>query len=286
MIMPIIIGTSVIALGFLANTFFGNTDTSRPAPKRVVEEDVKISAPSALPNSETPFKSGDNGVLFDLSAKNQIVLEGEITPMMAASFKAALASSYLDLTENPLLVFLNSKGGDLYAAMDIGRAIRANKSSVTVVRPKSECYSSCVFILLAGEQRGLLGRIGIHRPYSLSPTESAQATEQIFTKVSADAKSYLREMRVRDGLFDDMVNIPPSAIHVFSSINELQKYGILIYDPIIEETAAATNMKHYRITDRQVYNQRWHLVQSVCMHLSSDWDAQGCMDRVMNGGTP
>lgn len=273
---------SIIAVGFLLNITLAkkNIPHASLAPTQRKESIIEVPSPS-LPL----FRNGENGVFVDTANDNQIAIIGEITPMMAASFKSAIANSAEIAAGKLLFVSLNSKGGDLYAAMDIGRSIRTRYASVTTVNVGKECLSSCVFILLAGEQRGLLGRIGIHRPYALNPSEDAQATLRMFTKVSTDAKDYLKSIRVREGLFDDMFNIPPTDLHVFTSLAEFSKYGIQRFDPVYEEAMAASAMKRRGIS-REVYNQRLHLVNSVCMFRPPSSDIQGCVDRAMNGDVP
>jgi membrane-bound ClpP family serine protease len=59
-------------------------------------------------------------------------------------------------------VILNSPGGVIYSAKQIGRLIRGNHLS-TWVMPHDECSSACVLILQAGVCKMANGEVGIHR---------------------------------------------------------------------------------------------------------------------------
>ena len=86
-----------------------------------------------------------------------IVLTGEITRSTTPQFFAALNDARIVLQRKaaptfPLLVYLNSLGGDVVEAMKIGRAIR-KANLQTDVTSTQECSSSCVLILAAGVER-------------------------------------------------------------------------------------------------------------------------------------
>lgn len=75
---------------------------------------------------------------------NRIELHGEITKDDPARFRAVLAR--LEQTEGSLQlkrVHLDSGGGDVFAAMEIGRQIRAKLMATDV---SMRCISACVFI--------------------------------------------------------------------------------------------------------------------------------------------
>jgi hypothetical protein len=81
-----------------------------------------------------------------------------------------------------LVVHLNSTGGDLDAALQIGQTIRKYDGIVQVLK-NSTCYSSCALIYIAGVRRSNLGMIGLHRPYFASAPQSRQSIE---TRSSVD----------------------------------------------------------------------------------------------------
>jgi hypothetical protein len=65
------------------------------------------------------------------------------------------------------MAILGSEGGDLAAALAMGRYLRAMNFDV-VILPDAVCYSACVFLLAAGIDKKVQGHVGIHRPYFTS----------------------------------------------------------------------------------------------------------------------
>ena len=67
-------------------------------------------------------------------------------------------------------VELDSPGGDVEAAMEIGRIFR--KERVWVLLPTSAvCFSACVLVLAGSVNRLIFGKVGIHRPYLEVPRQ-------------------------------------------------------------------------------------------------------------------
>jgi len=96
---------------------------------------------------------------------------------------------------------LNSRGGSLEEAMEIGRWVRKNKIH-TRMPSNSECFSSCVYIFAAGVSRVSFSfwaqKVGIHRPYLTQlPKEGVQVAMR---KALADSRAYFAEMNVPERL--------------------------------------------------------------------------------------
>ena len=87
---------------------------------------------------------------------------------LATSIPAAQASatSFSYSGEPVVRVFLNSKGGEVLAAVQLGRIIRSQAIEVWVDK-SAECTSACILVLAAGVSRVAIpgARLGIHRPY-------------------------------------------------------------------------------------------------------------------------
>lgn len=231
-----------------------------------------------------------NGIRFEKDgAYTYINIEGEITQKMATLFDIAINDSRFLQPMDMLLLKVNSGGGDLYAAMSIGRALKkrdeARKDRGVFVKPDSKCYSSCIFILAAGLQRVREGSIGIHRPYSTNPKEDMDTISRSLDKIAVDAKSYLREMGVSETLYDHMVNVPPDKIYTFKTAMEMDQYGLLGVDPAFEERKAAIYMKSRGISSRQEYNARKGKADEVCIAQNLISESYGdCYERIMRGG--
>ncbi len=127
----------------------------------------------------TPIK----GLVFKIS--DEILILGEIDSITAITFKRVL-QRYLSArgNQNTVNIALDSPGGDIYAAMEIGKTIRETSNHAVYIRENGVCYSSCVLIFAGGAQRFVYhGSLGIHRPYSLNPSTDRQTSQRWFNNV-------------------------------------------------------------------------------------------------------
>jgi hypothetical protein len=168
--------------------------------------------------------------------------------------------------------------------MNIGHSIRNDGNNVVTVWDDKVCFSSCVFILAGGEQRDRRGMIGIHRPYLTEPTSDGAALRRWYERLSTDAKTYLREMNVRESLFDDMVSIPPEQIHIFQSAQEMDRYGLLDWDPVAEEQLSAAQMQRFGIANKSLLYERKQQLERECINRVPANQFEACYERVMRGG--
>jgi len=164
---------------------------------------------------------------------------------------------YLDGT----MVVLNSEGGDLVAAMEIGQIIRS-RSLLTDVGGTARCASACVFILAAGVDRSAYGKIGIHRPHfddryfaDLTLAQARAKYEQLQTM----ATRYLREMGMPDDLYIEMMRIPSDGIRWLSP-EESYKLGLDGLDPAYEEWLRAQYAQQFGADGYQRHISGWKLL--------------------------
>lgn len=108
-------------------------------------------------------------------------------------------------------VSLNSIGGDVGAALSIGRMLRREDKSA-VVGPDDVCISACVLVLAGATHRAIMGgKVGIHRPFV--GQDSATTPEQQKTQyegIERAVRGYLHEMNIDARLYDDMFRISPT----------------------------------------------------------------------------
>jgi len=62
------------------------------------------------------------------------------------------------------MIYLNSPGGDVTAAIATGRLLRSVEAPVAI-KDNQECVIACVLILAGATNRLIYGKVGIHRPY-------------------------------------------------------------------------------------------------------------------------
>ena len=96
-----------------------------------------------------------------------ILITGEIVDGDSERFSQLVNSTKNIVNEG--FVVLNSPGGKVAEAINIGEMLRANGFS-TAVLDKTDCQSACALIWLAGKKRiaTSTSRIGFHQSYTLS----------------------------------------------------------------------------------------------------------------------
>ncbi len=120
---------------------------------------------------------------------------------------------------------LDSSGGQVEAAIRAGDAI--GESGWTVwVREGSVCHSACVFVLAAGDNRLISGKVGIHRMMRISSTATSRAElNRELQEVYGNVKDYLERNGVAVAVADLMMTVPNRSLRLLSS-DELKQYGL------------------------------------------------------------
>lgn len=161
-------------------------------------------------------------------------------------------------------VMLDCPGGDIFAAMKIGRHLRAMRA-IAWVDSNGRCLSACVLVLAGAVSRqiGDGARVGIHRPYSDSTEPRTFGEQQAkYDEVHRSVRAYLLEMNVPESLFDDMVRVPSSQMQLLSK-KALNDYGLSGIDPVeadLRDAAAARD----RGLSRVEYLRRKGAAQMEC----------------------
>jgi hypothetical protein len=184
--------------------------------------------------------------------------------------------------------YIDSPGGNVAAAMAIGRMIRKERLTVLVWKGQ-ECLSACVMVLVGAAHRGFYGKIGIHRPFFDPPIDSQPLTpdkvRDNYQRMLQEIRSYLREMNVSERLADDMLAIGPANVRYLSR-KQLEDYGLGAVDPIEQETIDLQEAQALGL-DRREYMRRKALSLATCLEDSSlkTLDAiLACEERVMKSG--
>jgi len=151
-------------------------------------------------------------------------------------------------------IFLNSRGGDVTAAMKIGRIVR-KYDGWTIINRDNKCYSSCALIYIAGVSRDINGKgeLGLHRPYFAAAPQSREAIQRQVPIMLTTLKNYVAEMGVSDNFYQEMVNTEPSGIRIYrtETIDRLVSPS----DPTNDEIVTANGARNYGITTSE-YRKR------------------------------
>ena len=160
---------------------------------------------------------------------------------------------------------LDSRGGDVAAAMEIGRIIRSVDGS-THIGENARCYSSCALIFISGVNRSNLGELGLHRPYFASAPLSREEIEKQAPLMRSAVKKYVEEMGITDSFFERMFNTDPSEMEILQ-IDESEKI-VPATDPVYDEIQTANLARRYGLTTSE-YRKRASLASSCYEGISS-----------------
>jgi hypothetical protein len=173
-----------------------------------------------------------------------IEMKGEITEKDALTF-AGMSDR---LARKGFTVHLDSKGGNVFAAMKIGRTIREYDGWTW---NDSICYSSCALIFIAGVIRtNDYAEIGLHRPYLASSPQSRETIEKKLPIMLATIKGYVDEMGAPNVFYEQMIRTEPSKMAVYRD-DSIYKI-IPEHDPIFDEVVIATRAQKYGITSSEM----------------------------------
>ena len=234
-----------------------------------------------------PFDSSHSFfMLNNQDGSRSLVLSGEITPKTLQKVKQVLSA----LPESGAsLTALSSLGGDVEAAIEIGRMLRERRMTVLVAGP---CASACVLVYAGGATRIATSTnpIIIHRPY-FSDGDQATTREQAqanYEKLGNLVRDYLQDMNVSPALWDAMVAVDPSDSHILTS-EEQNKFGLLARDPVEDEMRRQDFAKKLGISASE-FVRREALTKQACAQATSLEEASvwtDCYQRIMRGtGTP
>lgn len=208
-----------------------------------------------------------------------VSLEGSITDDDGLGFETLMAVAKNKGKSANFNVNLNSTGGDLNAAIAIGRILRQT-DSIVVGAKNDICMSACVFVLAGGTRRATEPgfKVGIHRPYSVQATVTTPEQEKAkYQQLQQKIETFLKEMNVTPNLYKDMVVIPPGQIKVLT-FRELESYGLANNDPYTDEADAMKKAQKYNISRKELI-RRENLSSSVCNPWACESDRndpKGC----------
>ena len=133
-------------------------------------------------------------------------------------------------------VWLASNGGDIDAAMDLGRMLR-DLGVFTLVGKTDQCLSACVFAFMGGERRSVAGRLGIHRPF-FPYTQDLPDRPARFRHLQRTLKAYIEEMDFPTSLYEAVMLVPPESMK-FLAPAELKSFYLEGISPSSEDRADA-----------------------------------------------
>ncbi len=218
-----------------------------------------------------------------------VAIRGEIdqeTPELLLSVfsrpKCAVRKEYMI----SFRVYFDSPGGDVDAAMQVGRMLRRWKAGASVGKnpgQEGQCASACVLALLGGVTRQCDGAVGLHRPYSLEVARSAADAARSYRSTRAKIERYLQEMNIPPRLLDVMNSIGPDSVRWLSCDDdrkELDELWITGVDPVWDDLFLSNQAKELHISKTELIRRR----QEAHASCPAGAERQKCRDRIIGGG--
>jgi hypothetical protein len=176
----------------------------------------------------------------------QVLISGQITDEDVdglAVLASLLSSGRQRIAGNS--VRLASTGGDIDAAMKLGRQLR-ELGLFTYVGKGDRCMSACVFAFMGGERRLVAGELGIHRPFFLS-TRDAPDRQVRFRYMQKVLRDYIEELDFPASLYEAVMLVPPESIRVLGP-EDLKRFYLEGISPSSEDIADAAAARRLNIS--------------------------------------
>lgn len=234
----VLIGVLIFQLGLAVLLFWGDLGEGLRLPgfgPRAPEltepirpgDQTRRFRPERAPNPGQPMPDTtlpDRLILTPVSGGRAALLEGAIEAGDAERITKQLA----DLTPAPEEVYLNSPGGSVQDALELGRYLRREGFN-TALRDGDICYSACPYLLAAGETRTVpdSASVGVHQHYFGESTilPAFVAVEDI-QRGQGEVMRYLDEMGIDPLVMQHALVTPPDEIYVLLP-DELRRYGFI-----------------------------------------------------------
>lgn len=234
-VAPALLSTPSIAASIAVAGKDAGRGASRAVKERCIDavSDFKMSAETFL------TVVGDGSKPLGFCGALTVYFSGDIDTQSMATLRKIVDLAFSRLALSFVGVELNSDGGDVWEALSFAKFIREHglRYMVLDVPEGSHCYSSCVFILAGGFQRGVEGDVGIHRPYFTDARvreEGYKSMQQAYDALFVQLKSFLISVNISDRLVSDMWLVTSDRLRVLTDA-ELDQYGLSSNDTVFTE---------------------------------------------------
>jgi len=171
----------------------------------------------------------------------QVFLQGYITAEDVYALKMMenlIAKGRQKIAGN--VVSLASNGGEVDAAMELGRLLR-KLGVTTVVAQGEQCLSSCVFAFMGGDRRTVAGRIGIHRPY-FSSTREVPDRRAYYRQLQKKLQEFIDELDFPLSLYEAVMAVPPESVSMLA-LADLKRFYLVGMSPSAQDEADAASAR-------------------------------------------
>jgi hypothetical protein len=184
----------------------------------------------------------------------QVFIDGYINAQDVSSVKvleSLLKKGRQKITGNT--VSFASNGGEVDAAMELGRLLRKLGVSTLVARG-DQCLSSCVFAFMGGDRRTVAGRIGIHRPY-FSSTRDVPDRRTIYRQLQKKLQDYIEELDFPLSLYEAVMAVPPESVNLLAPA-DLKRFYLEGMSPSTQDEVDAAAARELGITVPEYFERK------------------------------
>ena len=235
---------------------------------------------SALKNYANPADTAYPRTLADgtrvPAEEVQVFLDGYITSEDVSSAKvleSLLQKGRQKIAGN--IVSFASNGGEVDAAMELGRLLRKLGVSALVARDE-QCMSSCVFAFMGGDRRTVAGRIGIHRPY-FSSTREVPDRRIIYRQLQKKLQEFIDELDFPPSFYEAVMAVPPESVSMLTPA-DLKRFYLEGMSPSTEDEADAASARALGISVVEYLQQKAQAQPCAGVH-----DANGSCEGAAGG---
>ncbi len=214
--------------------FFGGGDCGIKSP-----DGIKITFAMEFDKAQGMYRQSDR--------LQWISFAGAITQQSVEHLRQILTRYQPQLPKTDMRshfrLLIDSPGGDVYAAMDLGRLLRANQVSISPAgsalnNGNGFCASACVLAWVGAPIRAVASDKSlfiIHRPYGFANAQQGLAGASVQWKaMQDDIRRYLVEMNIPPTLLDAMNEVPSEDGRTLTP-TELSRYLLDSDDPAYTE---------------------------------------------------
>jgi hypothetical protein len=152
-----------------------------------------------------------------------VIISGQIVEGDAKKVAALLDDAKrTDDGHQILRLLINSSGGLVGEAMEIGKLVRKNGVEVFIPQNTS-CISACILILAGGVIRTINGQVGIDHPHFLKAAGPGDDVPKLLADTKKITRDYFKSMGVAEDLADVMFSLPDGDVR-FLRNDELLNY--------------------------------------------------------------
>lgn len=197
----------------------------------------KYSNPSDIAYARAPAGGAEEVRVFlsGMISREDVVSAGVMAGLLKSG-KQKIAGNTM---------WLASKGGDIDAAMDLGRLLR-RMGVFTLVGKDDQCLSACVFAFMGGERRVVAGQLGIHRPF-LPVVLDTPDRQGRFLYLQKVLRNYIEELDFPASLYEAVMVVPPQSMHMLD-LADLKRFFLDGISPSSEDAADAASASRLGIS--------------------------------------